>query len=69
MVAGEVTRRILATYEAGELITMCAWGRRVELDGDWVLAPPAALAAIEAKYTLSHSICPDCADERPPAAS
>lgn len=68
MVAGEVTRRILAAYEAGELITMCAWCRRVDID-EWVLAPQAALSAIEAKYTLSHSICPECAAERPPAAS
>ena len=69
MVAGETTRRILATYEAGELITMCAWCRRVELDGEWVLAPQAALAAIEAEYTLSHSICPECAAERQPDGS
>ncbi len=69
MVAGETTRRILATYEAGELITMCAWCRRVELDGEWVLAPHVALAAIEAEYTLSHSICPECAAERQPDAS
>lgn len=69
MIAGEVTRRILARYEAGELITMCAWCRRVEIDREWVLAPQAALTAIEADYTLSHSICPECAAERPPAAS
>lgn len=68
MIASEVTRRILATYEAGELITMCAWCRRVEIDGEWVLPPPVALTAIEAQYTLSHSICPECAIERPPAA-
>ena len=59
--AGEVTRRILATYEAGELITICAWCRRVEIDGEWLLAPRAALTAIDALYTLSHSICPECA--------
>ena len=69
MAAGEVTRRILATYEAGDLITMCAWCRRVEIDGEWLLAPRAALTAIDARYTLSHSICPACAvvarDQRP----
>ncbi len=69
MIAGEITRRILATYEAGEPITMCAWCRRVELDGEWVLPPQAALAAIEAEYTLSHSICPECVAERQPNAS
>ena len=64
MVADEVARRILVTYEAGDLITMCAWCRRVEIDGDWVLAPRAALTAIDAKYTLSHSIRPACAAGR-----
>lgn len=61
MVADEVTRGILAAYERGELITMCAWCRRVEIDGEWLLAPRAALAAIDSRYTLSHSICPACA--------
>ena len=65
MVADDVTKEILAIYDAGGLITMCAWCRRVEIDGQWVLAPRAALTAIEAKYTLSHSICPGCAAVRP----
>ncbi|HEY8703105.1 MAG TPA: hypothetical protein VIL98_00015 [Gaiellaceae bacterium] len=60
MSAGEVTRHMLATYEAGDLITACAWCRRVEIDGEWLLAPRAALTAIDAPYTLSHSICPAC---------
>jgi hypothetical protein len=57
----EVANRIFATYEAGDLITACAWCNRVEIDGDWHLAPLTALAAIEEGYTLSHSICPVCA--------
>jgi hypothetical protein len=57
----EVANRIFATYEAGDLITACAWCNRVEIDGDWHLAPHSALAAIEERYTLSHSICPVCA--------
>ena len=61
MIAGEMMRRILARYEAGEMITMCAWCRRLEIDGEWRLAPRAALTAIDAVYTLSHSICPRCA--------
>jgi hypothetical protein len=61
VVAGEVTRQVLAAYEAGDLITMCAWCRRVEIDGEWVLAPRAALTAIDAPYAMSHSICPECA--------
>ena len=65
MVANDVTRRILATYEAGNLVTMCAWCQRVEIDGEWVLAPRAAITAIDAQFTLSHSICPECTAERP----
>ena len=60
MVASEVTRRILAAYESGDLITMCAWCHRVEIDHEWLPAPRQALVAIEADYTLSHSICPPC---------
>lgn len=70
MVASEVTKRILATYEAGELITMCAWCQRIEIEGEWLLAPRAALTAIDSLFTLSHSICPACAVVRvdqPPA--
>ena len=61
MVPSEVANRIFATYEAGDLITACAWCSRVEIDGEWQLAPHSALAAIEERYTLSHSICPVCA--------
>jgi hypothetical protein len=63
MVAGnEVTAHIFARYEAGALSTICAWCRRVEVDGHWLLAPRAALTAIDADYSVSHSICPSCVD-------
>lgn len=61
LVPSEVANRIFATYEAGDLITACAWCKRVEIDGEWHLAPHSALAAIEERYTLSHSICQACA--------
>jgi hypothetical protein len=61
LVANDVTRAILATYEAGNLITTCAWCSRVKIDDDWCLAPRAALNAIDTQHTLSHSICPTCA--------
>jgi hypothetical protein len=64
MGADEVTRRILATYEAGDLVTVCGWCQRVLIDGEWLLAPRAAITAIDARYTLSHSICPACASKR-----
>jgi hypothetical protein len=71
MGADEVTRRILATYEAGDLVTSCAWCQRVEIDAEWVRAPRAALTAIDAQFTLTHSICPECASggSEVPAAS
>jgi hypothetical protein len=60
MFADEVTRRVFTAYERGDLITMCGWCRRLELDGEWVVAPRAALTAIDSRYSLSHSICPAC---------
>ena len=60
MVPDEVTRRILARYEAADLITLCAWCSRVAFDGDWQLVPKAALAAIDQRNTLTHSVCPAC---------
>jgi hypothetical protein len=52
---------MLAAYEAGDLIIVCAWCKRVTIDGEWFLAPQAALTAIDSPRTLSHSICPRCA--------
>jgi hypothetical protein len=63
VVADDVTRRILARYEAGDLVTRCAWCQRVELDGEWLPAPRAAITAIDSRFTLSHSICPECANK------
>ncbi|MDX6440711.1 MAG: hypothetical protein QOE43_440 [Gaiellaceae bacterium] len=63
MVADDISRRIWATYEAGDLVTVCAWCDRVQIDGEWLLAPRAAITAIDAEFTLSHSICPECTDK------
>lgn len=60
----EVFARIVSAYEAGELVPMCAWCGRVRLDGTWVAPPVAALAAIDERNTLSHSICDECARNR-----
>ena len=59
MVPDDVFRRIFAGYEAGELITTCAWCRKVELDGSWLRAPRTALAAVD-EYTFSHGLCAAC---------
>jgi hypothetical protein len=60
MVASEVSSHIFAAYETGDLLRLCGWCNRLDVDGDWVLAPRIALAAIEAAYAVSHSICPEC---------
>lgn len=60
MVADDVTREVLARYEAGSLIVACAWCRRIAVDDVWQRVPRAALAAIDERHTLSHSICPSC---------
>jgi hypothetical protein len=60
VLASDVTAHIMTTYESGRLITMCGWCRRVQIDGGWALAPRAALTAIDAEFTISHSICPEC---------
>lgn len=60
MFAGEVTRRMLATYEAGNFITLCGWCKRVEIDNAWHPTPLMALAAIDDSYSITHSICPAC---------
>ena len=57
----EVTRRVLARYEAAEMITACAWCRRIDVDGEWPLVPRAALSAIDQQNSLTHTICPSCA--------
>jgi hypothetical protein len=69
MVPDEVTRRVLARYEAAELITACAWCRRVDFDGEWPLVPRAALAAIDQLHSLTHGICPSCIEGLAPRAA
>jgi NMD protein affecting ribosome stability and mRNA decay len=69
MVGSEVTRHILASYESGAMMRACAWCNRLAVGEHWVFAPRATLAAIEASYTVSHTICPDCAAAAAPAAA
>jgi hypothetical protein len=59
MVADDVARQLFKLHGAGELIISCAWCRRVELDGNWRIAPRAALAAID-EFAFSHGVCPAC---------
>lgn len=58
--------RIWSAFDAGEIVPTCAWCGRVRVDGTWLLPPPAALAAVDQRYTFSHSICDACADRARP---
>lgn len=53
---------IWALFEQGALIPRCAWCERVLLDAVWTDPPQAALAAIDARMTMTHTICPRCID-------
>ena len=57
----EITSRIIAAHEAGEIVTSCAWCGSVTLDGEWVQVPREAVQATNGHNILSHSICPECA--------
>jgi hypothetical protein len=60
----EMAERVLALFEAGVLIPMCAWCERINLDDEWLRPPRLALAAIDVPNALSHTICPSCAAEQ-----
>jgi hypothetical protein len=63
----QVVARIWETYEAGGLIPACAWCARIRIEGEWLHPHPGALSTIDRRVTLSHSICPRCAEaQRPP---
>ena len=62
----QVFSRVWAAYDAGEIVTACAWCGRVQLDGAWFLPPPAIVDAIDIRRAFSHSICSGCAQTYPP---
>jgi hypothetical protein len=67
--------RIWSAFDAGHVLSSCAWCKRVRIDGTWLLPSPAALAAIDERYAFSHSVCDGCATAiaaaagEPPAAA
>ncbi len=65
MSEGDVTAHILAISDAGALIPMCAWCERIRIDDEWVKPPRVALAAIDVRNAVSHTICPSCAAGQP----
>jgi hypothetical protein len=56
----EILTKIWAVYEAGGLLTACAWCARLEIGGQWTEAEPRLLSTIDQPMTVSHSICPRC---------
>ena len=60
MDVNDIFSRIVAIYDEGGVLPVCAWCGRVRIDGTWIVPPPAALAAIDARHTLSHSVCDVC---------
>jgi hypothetical protein len=60
---------IWEAYESGDLIPICAWCQRVEVQGEWVFAPPGTLETIDRPMVLSHSMCPTCSANTPASPS
>ena len=67
MVPEDVFSRIVGIYDEGGILPICAWCGRVRIEDVWVVPPPAALAAIDDRNTLSHSICDVCTSRKAPA--
>jgi hypothetical protein len=65
METDDVFSHIFDIYDSGGVVPICAWCGRVRIEGTWLVPPPAALAAIDDRNTLSHSICAECASGRP----
>jgi hypothetical protein len=57
---GNVFGEVWDAFESGGLIVQCAWCKAVRIGEDWVAAPLSVFSAIDARLSVSHSICPDC---------
>jgi len=53
---------IWTLFNRGEMVPRCAWCGRVRIAETWAFPPAAALDAIDARLTVSHSICPTCVE-------
>ena len=56
----QVFSRIWTAFDAGEILTGCAWCGRVRIGDAWFPLPLAARAAIDERQVFSHSICGEC---------
>jgi hypothetical protein len=62
MDANDAFSRIWTAFDAGHILSACAWCGRVRIDEAWVVPSRAALAAIDERHAFSHSICERCAN-------
>jgi hypothetical protein len=58
----EILGKIWETFEAGDVIPACAWCDRIRIEDEWLEPARWTLSTIDERMTLSHSICPQCAE-------
>ena len=63
----EVFDKIWEAYEQGDLLSACAWCGRVRIGDEWLEPGKGTLSTIDARMTLSHSICPRCLESHIPS--
>lgn len=56
----DIFSRIWSAFDAGDILATCAWCGRMRIDETWLIPSRAALAAIDQRNALSHSICEVC---------
>lgn len=59
----EVFERIWEAYETGQVLPACAWCSRMRIGDEWIEPGNRTLATIDERMTISHSICPRCAEK------
>ena len=64
MERSEFVSVVLAAYESGNLIPVCAWCGRLLIEDDWIRPPPGVLSTVDEAEALTHSICPTCATDQ-----
>ena len=58
----EVFDKIWEAYEGGQALPACAWCSRVRIGEEWIEPENGTLSTIDERMTLSHTICPGCAE-------
>ena len=58
----EVFDKIWEAFETGQVLPACGWCHRLRIGEEWLEADNGTLSTIDERMTLSHSICPRCAE-------